>query len=744
MRYPQAHIPGIFFVSFLIIFFCYPAWPQTSLRGVQVPEPPNLIDFIKNRTAAIQLGKALFWDMQVGSDGIQACASCHFNSGADSRAKNQINPGLRAVPPDIKFQFGGPNFTLSLTDLPLPLTVNDVVASQGVYHRIFNNVIPGSAVDDCVSEPDPEGFRIGTVNTRRSPPRNVPSVINAVFNFRNLWDGRANNVFSGVNPFGPGQERGNSIFQEIGGVLTPVPVAIPNASLASQATGPPLNPLEMSCRDRTFPKIGRKMLSLTPLARQKVDPNDSVLGPIAASRVHPVLKGLTESYPGLVQQAFVDSWWNSLLTVNIGNDTFTQMEANFSLFFGLAIQIYLTTQVSDSTPFDRFTDPVSPDPNALTPQQQRGLTVFTGQGRCNQCHLGPLFSEAGDPDPLNALVDIGVRPVNDDPGAGPILGSPGVPDFDGRFKIPQLRNVELTAPYFHNGGKGTLEQVVQFYDRGGDFDNINKDGNIQLLALTSQDIQDLVAFLQSLTDERVRLRQPPFDRPAICVPNGHPGNETSVIETEPGSGEARDNLRCFRAVGSAGSTNPLKTFPLGPTFGDLSESSFAFSHAEEMFDASITLGCSANPLLFCPTDSVTRGQMAAFIVRAVDGVEPAVCTGNVFPDVPIGHPFCAHIERLMANRITLGIGGFFRPEFNVTRAEVASFIVRGLDGADAPGPCTGVFNDVPIATSHCANIERLAALNITLGCGGGNYCPAANVSREQMAAFIARAFLGIP
>ncbi|MFL5247337.1 MAG: cytochrome c peroxidase, partial [Myxococcales bacterium] len=54
-----------------------------SLKTLQVPEPPNLAAFVKNRAAAIALGKALFWDQQVGSDGVQACATCHFHAGAD-------------------------------------------------------------------------------------------------------------------------------------------------------------------------------------------------------------------------------------------------------------------------------------------------------------------------------------------------------------------------------------------------------------------------------------------------------------------------------------------------------------------------------------------------------------------------------------------------------------------------------------------------------------------------------------
>ncbi len=62
--------------------------PPPALNTVEVPEPPNLADYVLDKQKAIELGKALFWDMSLGSDGDQACASCHFNAGADSRSKN--------------------------------------------------------------------------------------------------------------------------------------------------------------------------------------------------------------------------------------------------------------------------------------------------------------------------------------------------------------------------------------------------------------------------------------------------------------------------------------------------------------------------------------------------------------------------------------------------------------------------------------------------------------------------------
>ncbi|HEY9673591.1 MAG TPA: cytochrome c peroxidase, partial [Waterburya sp.] len=96
-----------------------------SLKTVTPPEPDNLTtEFIQNRTAVIKLGKALFWDMQIGSDGIQSCATCHFHAGADSRAKNQLSPGLlrvnadKSANPDKTFQTGGANYQLTAGDFP--------------------------------------------------------------------------------------------------------------------------------------------------------------------------------------------------------------------------------------------------------------------------------------------------------------------------------------------------------------------------------------------------------------------------------------------------------------------------------------------------------------------------------------------------------------------------------------------------------------------------------------------------
>ena len=97
------------------------------------------------------------------------------------------------------------------------------------------------------------------------------------------------------------------------------------------------------------------------------------------------------------------------------------------------------------------------------------------------------------------------------------------PTLDGAFKVPGLRNMELTGPYLHNGGQATLSQVIEFYDRHGDFGDVNianLDRNMVFIDLDEVDEEPLVGFLLTITDERVRQEQTPFDHPQLLVPNG--------------------------------------------------------------------------------------------------------------------------------------------------------------------------------------------------------------------------------
>ncbi len=807
-----------------------PLRPLASLSTVPVPPVFGMEGILADRTAAIQLGKALFWDMQAGSDDTQACASCHFNAGADSRAINQINPGQAGG--DNNFEMGGaPNYHLNPGtpgagfggyhdgDFPFRKVanqkdrfsvvsdVNDVAGSQGVFATTKDqivvtasiidgnpgggNPIPGheragggddegltngnhqvgpihkfppdrdshpkgkgnsndsqrrdsestqntnsvelttSIADAVFSFPDPADSS-KRINTRKVTGRNTPSAVNAVFNFRNFWDGRAQNVCNGNNPFGARDKSTQLLVADApGGKLGPAHVNMQNSALCSQSLGPILSSVEMSADDRNFHQVGKKLLARKPLAQQVVDPTDSVLGAVSSAPD----KGLKTTYEALIQQAFLPEWWqfsrhicaasdgSTLMDVDpakfescpSGTQDYTQMEYNFSLFWGVAIQMYESTLIADQTPFDKFMeqqttynlvgdnqtqsytihlqpgiqpyslsiialDPLmdftdqdvayafdygdgrvmgvgldrgfvdygsgtltlqfgippasrfpvkisySVGPTPLTTSQLRGLLVFQTKGRCVACHGGPELSNASvgtvstvGPAERMVMADmhvrvydtgyyhVGVRPTAEDgglAGADPVAGKPlsqseflrqrvcddpseihmipGRPGDGismaplncgddiargGFFKAPQLRNIALTAPYFHNGSQLTLEQVVEFYDRGADFNTFGEehqymDADIDILGLTLQDKTDLVDFLRNgLTDPRTVSQAAPFDHPQLFTPNGHPHSSAGypVVPDPKHPGQATTQLMEVPAVGKNGGA-PLPTF----------------------------------------------------------------------------------------------------------------------------------------------------------------------------------------
>lgn len=574
------------------------------LSSVPVPTPPDLATYVRDVKAAQALGKMFFWDMQVGGDGKTACATCHWHAGTDVRPKNTLAPKGPGNP--ISNIWHGANYRMKPGDYPFHKLSNpsdrfstvlydtsEINGSQGVIKANFLGIKPGSAVD-LFSVVADSVFNIQGVNTRQVTGRNSPSAINAVYNDRQFWDGRANRYFNGVNPFGD-TDKSARVWRYDGSAASQVAILIDNGSLASQSVGPPNNSVEMSWNGRTFPLLGRKMLSLPPLALQKVDSTDSLLGKMANSKA----KGLAPSvtYQSMIQQAFQPVWWSAPTSVD---GQFTQMEANFSLFWGLAIQLYEATLVSDDTPYDRFAKGSS---SAISNSAKQGLEIFLNQGRCIACHSGPEFA-GGTVSQLRPIggtnvkliermvmgngkqavydggfYNIGVRPTKEDLGVGangpfgPFsytirrqqgqdIGDPNKVQKSeavavaGAFKTPTLRNIDLTGPYFHNGGQSTLMQVVEFYARGGDFNETNiatLDPDIAVIVDIVGNptlMGSVVDFLKTLTDPRVEYQKPPFDHPELIIPNGHSG----VYK-----GAAVDNDIVIPATGSAGGAR-LKRF----------------------------------------------------------------------------------------------------------------------------------------------------------------------------------------
>ncbi len=407
-----------------------------SLKTVPLPQIPGLLDgpqpIVVNQTAAIALGKALFWDMNVGSDGM-ACGSCHFHAGADSRSKNQFSPGKKHLPaaPSVANSFDpndprGPNlanFQLHKSDFPLyqfddssmlnnlsdygfPVSIPssdtyNAVASAGTFSGEFTG-IAADGTEQCAPLTGAQldnTFQVGGFHTRRVEPRNAPTFINAVFFDRQFWDGRANHLYNGVSPWGPRDP--NAYIWTVDGdnVAWKTRIELPNASIASLSMGPPGNEFEMSCRGRTLKDVARKLLQRRPLENQDVHPQDGALGTL----VHTSGKGLNTTYENLIKQAFADRYWKAGTKPVFGrpsysNTYFSQAESNFSLFFGLAIQLYASTLISDDTPFDNSnviadaTGVLTDQNGVLTADQLQGLT--TAQIQCFLCHSGPLFTKA--------------------------------------------------------------------------------------------------------------------------------------------------------------------------------------------------------------------------------------------------------------------------------------------------------------------------------------------------------------
>ena len=677
-----------------------PAWAQgksielAPLAGV-APPLPDLSGIVVDKKAAIALGKALFWDKDAGSDG-QACASCHYHAGADMRTTNQLNPGQRGN--DVAFgdangltgsgARSGPNYTLKPADFPMHKLADidrrdsavlfdssDVVGSSGSFGEAFGRVAPRAftllkptnpktTTDKCKTSVDPI-FHTAFGNTRKTTPRNTPSVINAVYNFRNFWDGRANNIFNGVDPFGPRDPDAEVFVRKTATTIATQKLALVDASLASQATGPLLSDAEMSCAGRTFADVGKKLLLQVPLGTQAVASTDSVLAAYRAATG----KGLTGKYFNLVQKAFDPKYWNTTgfwkiaangpVATGLGNG-YAQIELNFSMFWGLSIMLYESTLISDQSPYDDYL--TKRDTSRFGQLEQDGMQVFQGKGQCVACHRGPALTSAaltlalprhileeleeppedkliermamndhGQPAMYdNGFYNIGVRPVEEDVGLGgtdpwgnPLSytrqfkknpAAPGPDKFkvdtcdfeiptgelmcgadlgyadlgqervavDGTFKVPSLRNIAQTPPYFHNGGQATLRQVVDFYSRGGDRrsldtpeeryksepalarndttgtgplgETIGPDGkrgsnlaaDIEPLALIDYEKDALVAFLQSLTDDRVRCHKAPFDHPELPMSIGALNADANR------DGRADELTKTLIATGTAG------------------------------------------------------------------------------------------------------------------------------------------------------------------------------------------------
>jgi hypothetical protein len=187
------------------------------------------------------------------------------------------------------------------------------------------------------------------------------------------------------------------------------------------------------------------------------------------------------------------------------------------------------------------------------------------------------------------------------------------------------------------------------------------------------------------------------------------------------------------------------TLHLADSFSDVPRASPFYAFVETLLHKGVTGGCA--PGSFCPAGSTTRAQMATFVLAAKEGsgyAPPACVAGSeLFPDVPAGSPFCRWIEELARRAVVGGCGGgSYCPDAPVSRAQVAVFVLASREGTGyVPPACTTpLFSDVPPGSPFCRWVEEMVRRGVVSGCGGGQYCPDAPVTREQMSVFLALTF----
>jgi hypothetical protein len=198
------------------------------------------------------------------------------------------------------------------------------------------------------------------------------------------------------------------------------------------------------------------------------------------------------------------------------------------------------------------------------------------------------------------------------------------------------------------------------------------------------------------------------------------------------------------ALENLGSTNNDKrwVFHVGRSFTDVAITNPFYPFVETLLHHGVTGGCAASQ--YCPASTTTRREMAVFVLAAKEGpgVVPPACTTPPFNDVPITSGFCPFIAELSRRGVVSGCGGGnYCPASAVTRQEMALFALGTLDPTFVPPACTvPPFNDVPIGNPFCRYIAELSRRGIVGGCGGGNYCPAGLVTRQEMGVFISGTF----
>jgi cytochrome c peroxidase len=252
------------------------------------------------------------------------------------------------------------------------------------------------------------------------------------------------------------------------------------------------NPVDTGIRGQTGTRNSGTILDAAYMKFQFWDGRATSLEEQALGPIHnPIEMG--ETLENVVRKLRAIEAYRTQFSAVFGTDVTTDGIAK-------AIAAFERTVLSGPSPYDSF---MAGDSTAMSAPAQRGLQIFNGKGGCHACHKAPLFSD-------QSFHNIGVGMDRPDPDIGRQAVTNNAADR-GKFKTPSLRNVALTWPYLHDGSARGLNDVIEFYDRGG-VANQTLDARIKPLGLTNEEQQDLVEFLGALTGTLPEINRPALPR----------------------------------------------------------------------------------------------------------------------------------------------------------------------------------------------------------------------------------------